>query len=222
MESETYYCGEMVAREGLEAVARLLTSCSWPISLRRSRRDDSLALYARTDEIDLEMPPGQSRSFLFSGSVSGSAAQALQRLEELSALLAGGKVTHRLEIYPSSSSSEKSGYLHYGWPEEKPADPDLLESLSLALPWERTTESLENQLYRELTPEHPLFGIAARAIARRIDNDDVLFALSSPSSAILPLAVVHLGWTLEATPSALFPTTEFFASLEEWVERGGR
>ena len=100
-------------------------------------------------------------------------------------------------------------------PECTAKEDDLLNALPLFFPWERTTEPLEAQLYRELTPGHPLFGITARAVARRSDNKETLFALSD---ACLPFAVVRLCETPETLTSPLSPATEFYASLDDWVE----
>ena len=68
-------------------------------------------------------------------------------------------------------------------------------------PWDvidelRWAEGLENELQKELSPEHKLYGKKATAIATRCDNDDVLFAFDDGS-----LAVVHLTWAKrEETP----------------------
>ena len=57
--------------------------------------------------------------------------------------------------------------------------------------------SLEHELTRELAAEHPLYGVAVRAVARRGDCDDVLFR-----SALDDWVVVHLTWrrTRETLP----------------------
>jgi hypothetical protein len=96
-----------------------------------------------------------------------------------------------------------------------PKNDDPLNAFPLFFPWERTTDPLEAQLYREVTPGHPLFGITARAVARRSDNKDTLFALSG---ACLPYAVVRLCEYAEASAAPLSPATEFYSSLDDWLE----
>lgn len=73
--------------------------------------------------------------------------------------------------------------------------------------------ALELELATELSPEHILQGVSLKAIARRLDNDDVLFELQGYSK---PLAVVHLSYRRE-TDSQL-PWTVLFDSWEDWVE----
>jgi hypothetical protein len=87
-------------------------------------------------------------------------------------------------------------------------------------PWSRIGKDergLVAELKRELGPWHPLFGLHAIPVARRYDDDVVLFALPTYQQ---PLAVVHLTWSGRREADARWPATEFFASLEEWVERG--
>lgn len=73
----------------------------------------------------------------------------------------------------------------------------------------RETEApaLVAELRRELHPQHPLYGKAVTAIARRIDCDDVIFAVNNR------FALVHLTW--ESTIRVPFPYTIFFEHIEE-------
>ena len=67
----------------------------------------------------------------------------------------------------------------------------------------------EAQLQRELTPGHPLYGVAAVAAARGLGGA-VMFTLPSHTR---PLAVVHLtGQSPQRDP---WPQTEFFDSLAD-------
>ena len=72
-------------------------------------------------------------------------------------------------------------------------------------------EGMERELARELTQGHELFGLPVRALARRQDCDDVLFALEGSER----VAVVHLTWS--PNEKAPWPSTELFASLDEFV-----
>ncbi len=73
--------------------------------------------------------------------------------------------------------------------------------------------ALERELSTELPPTPLLTGVSLRAIARRLDNDDVLFELTGHDK---PLAVVHLSYRREADPQ--LPWTVLFDSWEDWVE----
>ena len=75
-------------------------------------------------------------------------------------------------------------------------------------------KSFEAELQREVKPGHLLYQVEVKAVARRLDCDDVLFALTNHSSA---LAVVHLTYSVsEVSPQ--WPHTLLFDSVEEWVE----
>lgn len=82
--------------------------------------------------------------------------------------------------------------------------------------WEEITANTQQALEAELRHEarlgHPLYDVSVKAMARRQDCDDVLFAvLGSPS-----VVVVHLSYSQRA--GALWPHTQFFGSLVEWKE----
>ncbi len=73
--------------------------------------------------------------------------------------------------------------------------------------------ALERELAMELPARHVLKGARVRAIARRVDNDDVLFQLTGHEK---PLAVVQLSYRHESDPQ--LPWTVLFDSWEDWVE----
>jgi hypothetical protein len=85
-------------------------------------------------------------------------------------------------------------------------------------PWVATGDTapaLARELAAEVGPGHPLFGASVAALARRLDRDDVLFAVAGDARH----AVVHLTWggRLESDPA--WPAVTFYASLADWVER---
>ena len=93
------------------------------------------------------------------------------------------------------------------------------ENVEVLIPWrvitdtsEKSVEALTAELSSELDPKHVLYGRTPRAVAARIDRDDVLFEIEGTDMA---LAVVHLTWRKESDPR--WPTTRFFASWEQWV-----
>ena len=76
---------------------------------------------------------------------------------------------------------------------------------------------LEQELRRELCREHPLAGIEVECLARRADQDDVLFRLRGCQSEF---AIVHLTWTRESVPE--WPATSFFANAEDLADNWRR
>jgi hypothetical protein len=90
---------------------------------------------------------------------------------------------------------------------------DLLE------PWkpveEQRRRGLEKELKRELPRDHALAGKSVRAVAYRMDCDDVLFEVLGGG-----YAVVHLTWTGRRERSSECPLTQLFSSLQDWLERG--
>jgi hypothetical protein len=83
-------------------------------------------------------------------------------------------------------------------------------------PWYPVSETdvragLEEQLHREVSKRHVLFGESARLIARRTDTDDALFVLSNGR-----IAEVHLTWSKRTEPDPRWPATAVFSSIEEW------
>jgi hypothetical protein len=89
---------------------------------------------------------------------------------------------------------------------------DELEGVSWTDPWYFDLSGLEQELAREVSEEHSLFGVAAVAVARRSDNDDVLFVLPTHDPL---LAVVHLTWSRES--SGRWPSTRFYSSVRQFV-----
>jgi hypothetical protein len=93
---------------------------------------------------------------------------------------------------------------------------DIFTALTWLEPWQPLAAAargpFEHALQRELTAGHALFGRSARAIAKRIDTDDVLFALEDPEQ----LAVVHLTHARNRTPE--WPHSMVFESVQDFVE----
>lgn len=90
--------------------------------------------------------------------------------------------------------------------------------VEMLTPWYAVDEpgmcvALETQLARETGPRHALFGVAARVIARRQDNDDCLFRLADGR-----VADVHLTWRQGQEEDPRWPSTGIYDTLEEWAE----
>jgi hypothetical protein len=97
------------------------------------------------------------------------------------------------------------------------------EAIEFLKPWQIIQDTPEIQdragrlsarLESELPPKHILFGLKARAVAIRMDQDDVLFEIEGGD---MPLAVVHMTWRKEANPR--WPLTKLFESWGDWVQR---
>ena len=89
--------------------------------------------------------------------------------------------------------------------------------LTFQRPWVRVgqhADILDQELEKEVCPEHPLYGSRARAVAQRTDSDDVLFQLENSR---YKYAVAHLTWSGQTEPNASWPATQCFDSLEEWI-----
>jgi hypothetical protein len=85
-------------------------------------------------------------------------------------------------------------------------------------PWtpiERSEEraALQVELQVELCATHPLFGLSTRALARRHDQDDVLFELDDGR-----VAEVHLTWRGGPEIDPRWPRTTIYASVANWAE----
>lgn len=92
------------------------------------------------------------------------------------------------------------------------------DAMQLLAPLVRVNEhatNLENELRKEVSAGHVLFSLAARAVAQRTDNDDVLFETNSPD---FQYAVVHLTWSNKPEHDPHWPETEVFGSLKDWIE----
>lgn len=65
------------------------------------------------------------------------------------------------------------------------------------------------ELNREITDGHRLFGLEVTPIAKNVQNDDILFQLSDGR-----LAVVHLTWSGRKERDSNFPWSKVYDSLE--------
>ena len=90
-------------------------------------------------------------------------------------------------------------------------------------PWAALADGPEDQalvakiaerLKKDLPKGHVLNGLELKAVARRLDQDDVLFEVLGGDQ---PLAVVHMTWKRETDPE--WPWTKLYQSWDEWVEK---
>jgi hypothetical protein len=73
--------------------------------------------------------------------------------------------------------------------------------------------TFETELCREVGAGHLLLGLSVAAVAKREDQDDVLFMLSDGR-----VAEVHLTWRGRQEVDARWPSTAIYPSAEVWIE----
>ena len=83
-------------------------------------------------------------------------------------------------------------------------------------PWVPAGPGAELELAKEAGEGHPLFGRRCVPVARRIDRDDILFAVEGSGGQH---AVVQLTWSGKRESDPASPKTELFASREDWLAR---
>jgi hypothetical protein len=76
---------------------------------------------------------------------------------------------------------------------------------------------MEQELRRELSVGHPLYGLPVRTVGRRQDCDDVLFTVEDGTGRV---AVVHLTWTHSPPEKPPWPDTALYPSIENWIAEG--
>lgn len=83
-------------------------------------------------------------------------------------------------------------------------------------PWKpiQPDDSLVREAQKEFSKGHPLFGKNLKVIARRFDQDEVLFELVDDPPGVV---VVHLTWSGKPE-KAPFPKTHIYKSLEDFAE----
>jgi hypothetical protein len=89
-----------------------------------------------------------------------------------------------------------------------------MNNIEFEKPWLSIDSDVErNRLIKELEKEinssHVLYGKKSMPIAKREDDDDVIFKTSDGSYAL-----VHLTWSGKQEKDASFPFTEIFSSLK--------
>ena len=88
------------------------------------------------------------------------------------------------------------------------------KSIELPEPWYWTDQDLTDQLEREISKTHVLHGRTTKTLARRQDNDDVLFLVDNEK-----FAVVHLTWTVSRHTDNRWPTAQIFDNWDDLHRR---
>ena len=90
--------------------------------------------------------------------------------------------------------------------------------LELKLPWTQIQDeddlvALQEELDKEIGPNHKLWALVPKVIGRRVDMDDVLVRLSDSR-----VASVHLVWNGRASQlESNFPSSKIFATESEFL-----
>ena len=88
--------------------------------------------------------------------------------------------------------------------------------ISYKNPWHETDQDLTKQLLLEIASDHILAGKTVETIARRDDNDDVLFKVIDKD---ITYAIVHLTWKQFKHADSEWPETRIFKHLDEVQEQ---
>lgn len=73
-----------------------------------------------------------------------------------------------------------------------------------------------NELKKELNKLHVLYGIQLKALARRLDRDDVLFLLLEGTERY---AVVHLSWIGKEEKEPQYPLTRLYNNFNDLINK---
>ena len=87
----------------------------------------------------------------------------------------------------------------------------MQSALSIALESAR----FEDEYAWEIGKQHPLYGVPAKAIARRVDKDDVLFRLLRH---LCEYAVVHLTWSGREEENPAWPSCDIYVDTDHLME----
>lgn len=82
-------------------------------------------------------------------------------------------------------------------------------------PWHADDIDLTVQLHKEINKKHILHGKSIKTIARRQDNDDVLFEVDG---AEFKYAMVHLTWAQKTLEDPKYPKTETHKDWQDVYE----
>jgi hypothetical protein len=92
-----------------------------------------------------------------------------------------------------------------------------MKSFELEEPWyEEENQNFIQELKKEVSVAHILWGKNLKVIAKREDCDDILFQVEN---ADFDYAVVHLTWTSKVELNAIYPRTRTYKTWDELVEK---
>ncbi|MXV50771.1 hypothetical protein GS399_07280 [Pedobacter sp. HMF7647] len=89
------------------------------------------------------------------------------------------------------------------------------QTKELPEPWYWTEQDLNEQLASELSFRHILYEKKVQTLARRGDNDDVLFRVFNSE---FKYAVVHLSWSGSINKEGHWPTVQIYKDWDDLYE----
>jgi len=89
------------------------------------------------------------------------------------------------------------------------------DTLHFLKPWHSDDTDLTVQLDREINNKHILYSKPVKTIARRQDNDNVLFEVDDSN---FKYAMVHLTWAQNTLDDAKYPRTEMYKTWQDVYE----
>lgn len=89
------------------------------------------------------------------------------------------------------------------------------DALHYLKPWHPDNTDMVIQLHKEMNKRHLLYGKPVKTLARRQDNDDVLFEVND---ADFKYAVVHLTWAQKVPEDSNYPRTKTYKNWQELYE----
>ena len=95
----------------------------------------------------------------------------------------------------------------------------MKDVITYKYPWYETDQDLTKQLKIEIASHHVLADKNVKTIARRDDNDDVLYEILDINPTY---AIVHLTWQQSKHTDTIWPKTRIFKSLQEVQEQINR
>ena len=82
-------------------------------------------------------------------------------------------------------------------------------------PWiSESSRTYLEELNKEVSEDHLLYGVALNVVARRIDKDEILFQFKENSNKYVQ---VHLTWKQDKEIDPKWPISRVFNSYDEWV-----
>ena len=86
-------------------------------------------------------------------------------------------------------------------------------------PWteiDGSGDKFVSELIKEMRNDDELYGNTFKAIAQRIDCDDVLFRIKNQEKM---LAVIHLSWSGHTDPNKGWPSRTIYSDLNTWKDK---
>ena len=89
------------------------------------------------------------------------------------------------------------------------------DKINYLKPWHADNSNMTIQLHREINKNHILYNKTVKTIARRQDNDDVLFEVEN---ADFKYAMVHLTWSQKTLQDPNYPRTKTYTDWQDVYE----